>query len=438
MTKAFCKILHRGKQCVKMNDRLEQSFPIKSSGNIEQKKRKFSTVNGEKNPVMSKTGLVDHVDEIYVDEKEDCYEPFFVWPIPPASEAYQQQDSLPTENENTVKLQVPDEFRVSSQPGCRFHNFKGDTRPDSSDAGTIWDKMYGDGVDWREFVEGASNESNFFASHAGISIETGCGITHNTWNTSSSQREVLKSDNADTSVPRDLLTKCWFRALDVASSSLPVKVGNYDSIQCLSDIEGASYDDDAHNDDDGDSSVDLEMRCKEQNLTWRDMMNKLPVDKESNRPSYKCGLCNLVQSFANEREISQHLFSMEATPSCAEKVIDFLRERQSKKINKILLRETESIIDAILHGVFCRAKENIQGENKGEIILGWKDMLSLMDEISVGASTVSVIPKISSPSRISTLPATANINPFLLPISLNDESLNAIALRLVDRYEKIG
>ena len=357
--------------------------------------------NDNANQSYSRNAVINPVDEVYVediystsihfndrvrvdrenmsllDEEERCHKKrrMFVWPEPPE-----------ISRKNTVKLQ------------------RGQLPMGSLDTMTDWYEKYSNGPTPYEVATAECGRSSLPVS---MDLHQTCQAKIVDSEKKSSDEENIE----DESIIKDLLSKCWNRALNRAGGSLTIEVENenesnteisentspsfnvpvvkpkmnmadalYGDTSCpdlLNKILQRDFDH-KHLKERKMTKTDLASlysRCKEYAFGWRDFVDE-PVDSSfahkalRNRKICYCTFCNIV--FFSQTEAFVHFFGnvqpyvkvdncSDRTQSveCASKIDVILRDKQASLFNSILEKEVEMTIDGILHAVLTRASARV-------------------------------------------------------------------------------
>lgn len=362
-----------------------------------------------------RSAKIDPVDEIYVEdialrndndnggiaigeqevkeENQSSKRKLFVWPDPPVKS-----------KKNTVVLQ------------------RGQLAMGSLDAATMWDEKYANGVTPYEVsVAECGRDSLPVSADLYQNREQAVSAM-----TSASQSTCGNEENfEDGLILKDLLSKCWSRALNRAGSSFTVEVESGPKEQLRKEASSTfvvpviqpkiknkniTHDDSFRTDLSNlilkrkivnDSNANdheitdeklksLYTRCSAYSLGWRDFVDG-PIDesfleKDINAKKWLrksicyCTFCDIdlfspAEAFIHFFGRKEHMVKVRGdicdartqSKECAAKIDAIIQERQAALFNSVLQKEAEVTIDGLLHTIFMRA--SLRVDKKGTPII---------------------------------------------------------------------
>ena len=346
----------------------------------------------------------------------------FCWPEHP---------SLITED--SVRLQVDD-----------FSSYK-----EYPDQNTKWDVCFGNGCSMHDVLK-EDYDGNAISSIVKMRSQL-------------KQAHALSDGecNHDEAVTKDLLARCWSRALHAASSSVCTQdeLSNTDHNLKMKERpkffvpNGCGIIDDVfptnfkyqNTSVEGEESKystkqtvnELEKRCKEHSLSWKEFVEGYGYRDDHGEESFEQAYCSFCgKELPTEVDARCHFFQHEKlvpkndqfSEECALQINEILNLLDTLSIEKTLRREVKLVVDAILHVIMTdnRPKENNH-------VVDWKKLLFILHQSSAEDANV-LITRTTMNLPTVVLPSSVYVDCRLPPIALNINTVRATAVRLIDRY----
>mmetsp|Transcript_30516 Transcript_30516/g.35568 ORF Transcript_30516/g.35568 Transcript_30516/m.35568 type:complete len:550 (+) Transcript_30516:1-1650(+) len=267
--------------------------------------------------------------------------------------------------------------------GQEYYKTKGiSTECDTSlDVNTQWDLEYGDGINYKDFID------RFTSAEKDKKKSNTDGREH-LWDEESQDEDEL--------ILNDIICKAWEKAVCIASTTVSFKEmdATDDNSNCCSqtnEVERLKKQSNIRNSREKSKQQiknQLEgiptnqarsiMICKDLNI----MFDPIQVFNDGDGLSYNCQSCKARLRYISNEEVMNHLFGTNGNEldGCCWNIVNL---KHFEAIKNTLTRESINIIDGLLHIVFTNAKKRSDQIGKDDAIanpLNWIDVINFARE----------------------------------------------------------
>ena len=268
-------------------------------------------------------------------------------------------------------------------------------------------------------------------------------------------------------VPRDMVLRCWQRAMDAATFSTLQQMNKREEPN--SDVGSSPTCTGPGSNNDGSTST---LQRLEQQKSVKDRCRDLPLkvlesdDSHANNNSQSqqtssCTICGL--DLDTRDKLVDHVYGTEQQIACC---WPLLHDRQRSLISDVLEEELKSQAKTLMHLIFKKAKERMEEQSDGnnnwkpstrsktteaaeddtddilehKPIFHWSDILDMLRETLSSSSKekLPIFQELNNNEHPSTGVAdTLDVHKSLAPLVLNEQVLDAVSYRLTQRYAAV-